>query len=87
MSIFEITMLTCFGSAWVASIYKSWTSRQNAGKSILFLFIVLIGYVAGMIHKVKYNHDLVLYLYALNAILVFIDILLYYRNNLLRTRI
>lgn len=80
-SIFEIIMLICFGAAWPFSIYKSYKSRSNAGKSIVFLFVVLIGYVAGMLHKIFYNFDVVIYLYALNAALVLTDMLLYYRNS------
>ncbi|MDD5102704.1 MAG: hypothetical protein PHH62_06975, partial [Endomicrobiaceae bacterium] len=57
MSIFEITMLLCFASAWPFSIRKSYMSKQNTGKSVIFLYIVLVGYVAGMLHKVVYNMD------------------------------
>jgi hypothetical protein len=80
MSIFEITMLLCFGSAWPFSLYKSYTSRQNAGKSVVFLYIVLLGYAAGIMHKILYNQDAVIVLYFLNALFVTADILLYYRN-------
>jgi hypothetical protein len=40
-------MLVCFGAAWPASIYRSWTSRTVAGKSLVFLIIVFAGYIAG----------------------------------------
>lgn len=80
MSIFEAIMLICFGSAWPFSIAKSYKSRSNAGKSLLFMAIVEVGYISGMIHKVLYSFDLVFYLYALNALLVMIDLLLYRRN-------
>lgn len=78
MSIFEAIMLICFGAAWPFSIYKSYTSRVNTGKSIIFLLIVFVGYMAGMIHKLFYNFDLVIYLYGLNSCMVFMDIILYY---------
>ena len=80
MSIFEAIMLICFGAAWPASIWKSYTSKDNSGKSILFLFIIFTGYLAGIIHKLFFYYDLVIILYIINAIMVFIDILLYYRN-------
>lgn len=80
-SIFEIVMLVCFGAAWPFSIYRSYTSRSNAGKSIGFLIVVLIGYIAGTFHKIFYNYDSVIFLYALNGALVLTDILLYYRNS------
>jgi hypothetical protein len=80
MSIFEVIMLVCFGSAWPFSIYKSYTSKQNGGKSVVFLFIVFGGYVAGIIHKLRHSHDPVIFLYGANAVLVAIDIALYFRN-------
>lgn len=81
MSIFEIMMLVCFGSAWPVSIYKSWKSRTNKGKSIFFLVIVLIGYVAGILHKIFYYYDLVIILYFLNFTMITIDLFIYYRNS------
>lgn len=81
MSIFEIIMLVCFGAAWPMSIYRSYVSRTTAGKSLLFLLIVDIGYIAGILHKIKYDFDMVIYLYMLNAVMVFVDISLFYRNR------
>ncbi|MFA7074057.1 MAG: hypothetical protein WC234_02575 [Endomicrobiaceae bacterium] len=81
MSIFEIIMLLCFASAWPFSIRKSYVSKQNTGKSIVFLYIVLIGYIAGMMHKVVYNMDGVFYLYLFNFFLVSADMIIYYRNE------
>ena len=80
MSVFEIVMLVCFGAAWPASIYKSWKSGVTAGKSVIFLIIVEVGYISGVIHKVVYNADPVVFLYALNAAMVLVDIGLYFRN-------
>lgn len=81
MSIFEIIMLVCFGAAWPFSIYKSYKSGQNAGKSLPFLYVVLIGYLSGIIHKILYSKDPVVYLYILNMIMVLTDLALYYRNQ------
>ncbi len=81
MSVFEIIMLLCFGVAWPFSIYKSIKSRSNNGKSIIFLLVVMIGYLAGILHKMFYSYDLVIYLYALNFIMVSIDAVLWFRNN------
>lgn len=74
-------MLVCFGAAWPVSIYKSWRSRSVAGKSVVFLFIVEIGYISGIIYKLTANLDAVVFLYFLNALMVAVDILLYYRNG------
>jgi hypothetical protein len=86
MSVFEITMLVCFGAAWPVSIYKSLKSRQVAGKSLPFLIIVLVGYGAGVLHKLLYHYDAVIFLYLLNALMVAFDILLYLRNRLYHVR-
>ncbi len=79
MSVFEIIMLVCFGSAWPFSIYRSWRSKSVAGKSLLFLLVVLTGYLAGILHKVFFHLDRVIILYIVNFTLVFTDIMLYLR--------
>jgi hypothetical protein len=81
MSIFEIIMLLCFGAAWPFSIYKSYKSRSSEGKSLLFLLIIFVGYVSGILHKIFFYHDNVIYLYILNMIMVGTDILLFLRNK------
>jgi len=81
LSVFEIGMLICFGASWPASIYKSWTSRTAKGKSFLFICMLLIGYIFGILHKIFYGRDVVIALYALNLILILIDICLYFRNR------
>lgn len=80
-SIFEAIMLACFGMAWPASIWRSYKSRSTRGKSILFLWIILIGYVSGVIHKILYSLDPVIILYVINFLMVAVDIALYYRNR------
>lgn len=86
MSPFEIIMLLCFGSAWPVSIYKSWKSRQTGGKSLLFMYIIGFGYIAGSLHKFFYSFDPVIFLYILNFLMISADILLYYRNRRLERR-
>jgi hypothetical protein len=83
VSPFEILMLICFGAAWPFSIYKSYSSRSNKGKSFFFLIVVFSGYLFGTIHKLFYNCDPVIYLYIFNAMMVFVDIILYFRNDYL----
>lgn len=81
MSLFEIGMLICFGAAWPLNIYKSFKSRTAAGRSILFQWAILLGYVCGIIHKLLYSTDVVLYLYILNFVMVAVDTALYFRNK------
>ena len=79
--VFEAIMLICFGIAWPFSIYRSYTSRSTSGKSLIFLVIVIIGYIAGITNKILTGIDYVIYLYILNTIMVTIDALLYVRNK------
>ena len=81
MSIFEIIMLACFGIAWPFSIYQSYKFKVTKGKSVVFLFIIVVGYIAGIIHKFLFSWDGVVFLYMLNLLMVSIDIALYYRNK------
>ena len=81
MSMFEIGMLACFGAAWPMNIYKSFKSRTAAGRSILFQWAILLGYICGITHKILYSNDIVLYLYILNFLMVAVDTVLYFRNK------
>ena len=81
MSIFEILMLVCFGFAWPAAIYKSIKSKSVEGKSIIFLYIIMAGYLFGMLHKMVYNLDFVIALYAINFLMVFTDMILYHKHK------
>lgn len=83
MSIFEVLMLVCFGSAWPLSIMKMLKSKSSAGKSQLFLWVLAFGYVCGVLHKVYFSFDYVIILYALNLCLILFDIYLvnHYRKK------
>lgn len=78
MSIFEAGMMLCFGVSWPFQVAKTYKTKNVKGKSILFLWFVEVGYLMGMAHKVFYNMDAVIYLYALNFLLVGTDMMLYY---------
>lgn len=86
MSAFEIIMLLCFGAAWPVSLRKSWTSRTNSGKSVVFLFVIVVGYAAGIVHKVLNDPDPVTFLYALNMSMVCADIAVWFRNERIARR-
>jgi hypothetical protein len=92
MNIFESIMLVCFGFAWPISIYKSVVSKKTAGKSLLFLIVLQIGYIAGILFKLTEFLDAIkinpyttininLYLYVLNLILITVDECLFLRNR------
>lgn len=83
--IFEAIMLICFGAAWPVSIYKTYRSRANGGKSVMFLFIILLGYINGVVYQymISSTIDYIFYIFFINIILVTTDIMLYYRNEYL----
>lgn len=80
-SILEIVMLLCFGTAWPIAIHKSWTMRRTTGKSLPFLLVILVGYSTGIINKLVYHPDFVVWFYGLNWTMVVIDICLWFRNR------
>jgi hypothetical protein len=80
--IMEMLMLICFGISWPVNILKSYRARTTRGKSILFLFFVLIGYYCGIAAKFfSGTINYVLVFYIINSIMVAIDIFLYFRNR------
>ena len=82
MSICEIIMLVCFAASWPAAIVKTWRAKNPAGKSILFAVLIIIGYVAGALHKVFVKPDAVFWLYVFNGLLVSCDLVLVLRYRL-----
>ena len=81
MSVFEIGMLVCFGFAWPTAIHKSIKSKSIDGKSLLFIYVIMIGYIFGIVHKIIFSLDFVVILYIINLLMVFTDLLLYHRNK------
>ena len=79
--ILEAGTMFCFGFAWPFNIYKSYKSRSNRGKSLLFLVVIWLGYLLGIINKILISHSFVLLIYLINIIMVSIDMALYYRNH------
>jgi len=78
-SVFEATMMICFGISWPLSIWKTYKVKNPSGKSIGFLWMVIIGYISGMLSKVVGGKiDWVIGLYALNAAMVGTDLILVY---------
>ncbi|MBR4331962.1 MAG: hypothetical protein IKP72_04740 [Clostridia bacterium] len=80
MSFFELGMIVCFGISWPISVLKSIRTKSTVGKSIAFSIIVFVGYILGIIHKLKYSRDFVLYAYLFNLTMVGTDIVIYFIN-------
>lgn len=79
-SIFEALMLLCFGLSWPFAIVRSFRARSVKGKSLVFLVLLLLAYIAGILHKAIYSFDIVIALYIYNFVMVATDIALYTRN-------
>ena len=82
----EIGMLVAFGCSWPMNIIKSHRSRTAKGKSMVFLVIVLIGYICGIAGKlISYNRTgslmFATWFYVLNLVMVSIDLVLTIRNR------
>ncbi len=86
MSVFEIIMLLCFGAAWPVSILKSIRTKSTGGKSLAFLLVIVTGYLSGILHKVFYKPDFVIWLYVLNFLMVGCDAVLWVRNRSLEKK-
>ena len=87
--ILEIIMILCFGASWPFNVYKSYHARTAKGKSLLFLILIEVGYVAGIAAKLTnpvYMAAIgekwyVLFFYFLNFSMVAADVVLYFRNK------
>ncbi len=77
-SIWEVLFLLCFAISWPVSIAKSLRTKVVIGKSPLFMSLVVLGYIFGIIHKLLYSRDIVIFMYIFNATLVSIDLFLYF---------
>ncbi|MBQ8026845.1 MAG: hypothetical protein IJ261_01865 [Clostridia bacterium] len=85
----EVVMIVCFGASWPFNVVKSYKARTAKGKSPVFLFLIIFGYIAGI--AAKFMNDAymasfsekwyVLFFYFLNLIMVSADLVLYFRNR------
>ena len=85
MDIFEAIMMICFGASWPASIHETVKVKNPAGKSMIFLWLVEIGYISGIIYKL-HRPDWVIALYCLNALMVATDLFLVNKYRRMRER-
>ena len=87
--LLEITMILCFGASWPLNEMKSNKVRTAKGKSLAFLCLIFLGYIAGIASKFANEAYMaafaqkwyVLFFYFLNMAMVGVDILLYFRNR------
>lgn len=83
---FESVMLICFGTSWPFAILKSIRTKSTAGKSIIFLILLAIGYLCGIVNKLYGPNDPVIYLYIFNGMLIVAEILLYFKHRAFELR-
>lgn len=77
----EGLMLVCFGLAWPLSILKMLRTHSAKSKSIPFVAVVALGYMAGIAHKTIRGFESgdfspVLFLYILNGAMIAVDLVL-----------
>lgn len=85
----EIIMILCFGASWPFNVYRSYRVRTARGKSLFFLILIVVGYVAGIASKLLNTAYMaafgekwyVLFFYVLNLSMVTLDLCLYFRNR------
>ena len=73
MSVFEAGMMICFGASWPVAAYKTYKAKNVSGKSLTFSSLIIVGYICGLIHKIFFYSDWVLWLYLLNMLFVCLD--------------
>ena len=87
--ILEIVMILCFGASWPFNVMRSYKARTAKGKSISFLCLIIIGYIAGIFSKFMNEAYMasfaekwyVLFFYFLNLVMVSADLVIYFRNK------
>lgn len=75
-------MLICFGLSWPFNIAKSLRSRTARGKSVLFEFCVIVGYLCGLTGKfMSGDITYVVAFYVADILMVAVDLVLTFRNR------
>ena len=74
--IFQALMLICFGVAWPFSIWRMLKTKKSHGKSLLFLTVILAGYIFGLLFQYFGERNAVSFLYLLNILMVSFDLFL-----------
>ena len=85
--ILEATMLILFGISWPFNLLKSIRSKTTKGKSLLFLILIDLGYLAGITSKffstsfVWATDWWVFAIYVINFSFVSTDLCVYFINR------
>ena len=85
--VLEATMLILFGISWPFNLAKSIRTRSTKGKSLLFLVLIDLGYIAGITSKffsttfVWETDWWVFAIYVINFLFVTADLIMYFINK------
>ncbi len=94
--LFETLMVVSFGVSWPMNIMRAYKGRTAKGTSIIFLICIEFGYISSIIWKLLtrdmqafFTGDFTKYgcfFYLLNAFMVFIAIMIFFRNKTLDSK-
>ena len=85
--VLEATMLIMFGISWPFNLMKSIRTKSTKGKSLLFLMLIDLGYIAGITSKffstsfVWATDWWVFAIYVINFLFVSADLAMYFINR------
>jgi hypothetical protein len=79
---FEILMLICFGVSWPLALVKNIRAKTANGMHLLFICLIVIGYIAGITAKILNNiYGIVFIAYIVNLVIVSLNIPVYFLNK------
>lgn len=82
--LLEAGMLVCFGFSWPINVVKAYKARTAKSTSLAFIFLIITGYILGIGAKlINHQFNYVLAVYILNLVIVFSNVLVYFRNSAL----
>ena len=82
-NIMETLMVICFGLSWPLNISKAWKAKTAKGMSLMFILLIITGYISGIAAKLI-SHSfsgLVATVYMLNVTMVVLDLAVYFINR------
>ena len=90
--VLEAVMIILFGISWPFNLIKSIRSKSTKGKSLLFLILIDLGYVAGITSKffsttfVWETDWWIFVIYVINFTFVTADLIMYFINKTRETK-
>ena len=91
MNIWVGIMLICFGASWPSAIIKTIRVKNPAGKSFIFMTLIILGYISGIIGHLSVNgtnsfRQWVFWLYIVDVLMVATDYMLSFYYHLPRKK-